>query len=582
MGSDQTRRRRADVVGWGPETKISTLPPTDRSLSLVLGEALHALGVRWAFGLVGGGVAPLAAALSQGPISVRHFRHEAGAAFAATEAYFATGEPAIVFTTTGPGLTNALTGLVAARWDGAKLILLSGGTSPSQRGRGAVQETSDYTFPGAGLFTRGAYFDYAVSLADPSEVPEVLRRIALGLAAPGGFVAHVSVPLSLQAALIHEPHVTPARVVPPACPPDVLDQVAARLHGGRCAIWVGFGARHAAKPLREIAERTGAGVICSPRAKGVFPEDHPLFHGVTGTGAQESVEHYFQRAHPEHVLVLGTRLGEVTSFWSRATCPATSFIHVDLSPVDACAAFPEVSVLGITADVGSFLEGLLARVEPRSNEVVRGTSVMPPSLDEHVGRIRPQFVMQVVQRRVIDTSDAPVMTESGDSFSWGNCLLRFRAPGRYRTSAAWGSMGHFTTGVVGAALARQGKAVAIVGDGAALMNNEMSTAVRYGARAVWIVMNDAQYGLNRHGLEALGLPLVDTDIPRVDFTAFARSMGAAAVTVKCEAELDDAMELAMRAPGPFVLDVHIDPDIAPPIIERRVASLKAQSSRGAQ
>jgi len=392
-------------------------------------------------------------------------------------------------------------------------------------------------------------------------------------------VAHVSIPLSLQSALMDVPRLAPVQVIPPTCPPEVLDSCATQLQRAPFAIWVGFGARHAAAAVLELAERTGAGVVCSPRAKGVFPEDHPLFHGVTGTGAQDSVEQYFERERPEHVLVLGTRLGEVTSFWSDITHPTASFIHVDLSPVEACGVFPDVGVLGITADIGQFVQGLLTRIEPRAHEASRRDSLPSAMLVQREGRVRPQFLMQVIQRRVIDATDAVVMTESGNAFSWGNCLFRFRTPGRYRTSAAWGSMGHFTTGVVGSALAREGKAVALVGDGAALMNNEISTAVRYRANALWIVLNDAQYGLNRHGLEALGLALVETDIPRVDFSSFARSMGAEAVTVKREAEIDAALVAAMEATGPFLVDVHIDPDIPPPIVERRVASLKAQSSR---
>ncbi|MCP4662650.1 MAG: thiamine pyrophosphate-binding protein, partial [bacterium] len=94
------------------------------------------LGIEQAFGVSGGAIALLFDALAEHEtIQVHHCRHETGAAFAATEAYFATGKPTLVFTTTGPGTLNALTGIMAARWDGAKLILVSGATSAPQRGR---------------------------------------------------------------------------------------------------------------------------------------------------------------------------------------------------------------------------------------------------------------------------------------------------------------------------------------------------------------------------------------------------------------------------------------------------------------
>ena len=102
---------------------------------------LAALGVEEAFGVSGGAIALLFDALQESAIKLRHFRHETGAAFAATEAHFATGKATAVFATTGPGLLNSLTGMTAARWDGAKVILISGATNSPQRGRWATQET---------------------------------------------------------------------------------------------------------------------------------------------------------------------------------------------------------------------------------------------------------------------------------------------------------------------------------------------------------------------------------------------------------------------------------------------------------
>src|SRR5262245_55714586 len=111
------------------------------TVSHALCELLQSVGVAQAFGIVGGGNAPFAEALLHSPLELFHTRHEAGAAFAATEAALASGSPTAVFVTTGPGLLNALTGIVGARWDGAKVILISGITSHALKGRWSVQET---------------------------------------------------------------------------------------------------------------------------------------------------------------------------------------------------------------------------------------------------------------------------------------------------------------------------------------------------------------------------------------------------------------------------------------------------------
>jgi acetolactate synthase-1/2/3 large subunit len=150
-------------------------------------------------------------------------------------------------------------------------------------------------------------------------------------------------------------------------------------------------------------------------------------------------------------------------------------------------------------------------------------------------------------------------------------------PGRYRTSPAWGSMGHVTTGALGAALAGRRKVVAVVGDGAMLMNNEINAAVQCRAPVVWVVLNDAQLGLNEHGMTALGMAPVETQMPRTDFVAFARSQGAAGRAVHSEGALEDALVEAMAATGPFVVDVQIDPTVPSPVVADRVSSLRRQS-----
>jgi acetolactate synthase-1/2/3 large subunit len=111
------------------------------------------------------------------------------------------------------------------------------------------------------------------------------------------------------------------------------------------------------------------------------------------------------------------------------------------------------------------------------------------------------------------------------------------------------------------------------------MNNEVSTAVQYGVAAVWIVLNDARYGMVEQGLRGLGLPVGTeaTSIPRCDFAAIARAMGADGVRVEREHDLDAAIARAMAATGPFVVDVLVDPDEQAPLMGR-LRSLEKQWS----
>ncbi len=555
------------------------------SVASAFARLLAQLGVRYAFGVVGGAIAPFCRALVQSDVRYLHFRHESGAAFAAVEASLALDRPVVVFCTAGPGLTNALTGMLAGRWDGARVLLVSACTSAAQRGRGSTQETSPDRMPYTGLFTSGEIFHYAAVVDDPTQLEAVAGCLAVGFQAPGGFIAHVSLPIATQGAPVVRPPRLRLTRSSPSCEPEVTDECARMLAEEAFVVWAGFGARQAAMQVRELVERSGAPLMCSPRAKGILPEEHPSFLGVTGIGGHEHVEEFMVRERPAYVLVLGSRLGESTSFWAPELVPSRAFVHVDVSPSAFGRAYPTARTVCIQAELGEFLEQLLARwpadKKLRTTPVTgppRPTFATRPANDRGPNAVRPQVLMETVQREVVEGSDAIVLAESGNAFFWANHLLRFGAPGRYRVSTGFGSMGHAATGVVGAAIARGGKAVALVGDGAMLMVMEVSTAVQYGAQAVWVVLNDGLYAMCDQGMRMMGWEPFGTAIPATDFVAMVRAMGGDGVRVEREVDLGEALRAAMSAAGPFIVDVRIDRGETPPT-GRRNRNLLQQGGR---
>lgn len=553
-----------------------------------IAHGLAEIGVETAFGIIGGAVAPMGDAIAQSPLRLVHCRHEAGAAFAATEASLASGRPCAVFCTTGPGFTNALTGLFAGRLEGASIILISAATPAALRGRGAFQETGPHNMP-AGLYGSGGLFHLAATIEDAAQMDEVMVRLRRGLRRPGGFLAHLSVPTQNQTRPV-------ARLPAPSSARDLIGSSVCAVQPGdvkrcvdellshRTALWVGFGARGASNALLKLAERLQLPVMSTPRGKGVFPEQHPLYVGVTGFAGHDSVSEMLEDYDPESILVLGSRLGEFSSMWDESFVRSRGFLHVDLDPDAIGVAYPRAQTYGIQADVDAFVRAVLAALPtpPPSRPAprFRGHSSPPPQIPRLRGLVRPQALMEAIQRVVVDGSEALLITEAGNSFAWGNHSLYFQRPGRYRVSTSWGSMGHAVSGVLGAGLCHGEKAVAIAGDGAMLMNNELSTAVQYGVPAVWIILNDSQYGLIEHGMRSLGYVPEGTEIPRVDFVAIARAVGADGVRVSTEQELVDALEQAMAASGPFVVDVLIDPGEPPPV-GSRVERLREQGVDGA-
>jgi thiamine pyrophosphate-dependent acetolactate synthase large subunit-like protein len=536
-------------------------------------DSFYRLGLRSAFGVSGGAMASLWDALSSSPIAVYHFRHETGAAFAAIEAGFASDRPTLLFTTTGPGLTNALTGIVAAREEGARVIVVSAHTSASSRGRFSIQETSRHTLP-ASLYDDGRPFHFATVVDDPAALATIERALAGGLQRRSGFVAHLALDTAVQRAHI------PERPMPPL--PNVAGgdlpratQIAAcveALNDGPFAIWVGYGARDAGREIATLARRMRAPVMCSPRGKGIFPEDDPLFVGVTGLAGHASVLRYLEECPPRRVLALGSRLGEATSFWDRRFVAPEGFVHIDVDPDVPGLSFPSAPTLPVVGDIAATLRAVLPHLRP-SRDVV-ATNLPRPRIDRRHprgdGLVRPEALMDALQDWVVDRSTAIVLSEAGNSFLWTTHRLRFADAHRYRASTGFGAMGHAAAGVVGAALATGRRAVAVVGDGALLMTNEINSAVKFGARAVWVVLNDGRYGMCAQGMATLGLS-ADADIPQVDFVAFARAQGARARRVDHESQLDGAFAEAMTADGPFVIDVRIDPRCQAPASLRNAA-----------
>ncbi|MEH2257064.1 scytonemin biosynthesis protein ScyA [Nostoc sp.] len=535
------------------------------SVADAIAQMLVNLGVSNAFGVAGGAMASLWGALSNSTIDVLNFRHESGAAFAATEAYFANNRPAVVFTTAGPGITNALTGLFAARGEGAKVILLSACTSAPQRGRWAIQETSTYTLPSGGIFTSGALFNYAITIESAAQLPQIFRKLALAMAQPGGFVAHLSIPTGVQTSLVENIALPQLDVSSFGMTPskEAIAKSVELLSSGPFAIWVGFGARDAADEIRQLAEKTGAAVICSPRGKGIFPEDHPQFVGVTGLGGHASVLTYMEQQPPLRTLVLGTRLGEPTSFWSSALVPKGGFVHVDIDPEVPGVAYSHVETFGVRSDIKAFVKELLQQLPDAPHSTISlprpEHKAIEPATDVDYP-VRPEVLMAAIQKIIVEGSNAIVMAECGNSFTWSTHLLQFAEANRYRVSTGVGAMGHAVTGVLGAALANNSKAVGIVGDGAMLMNNEISTAVKYEIPAIWIVLNDARYNMCHQGMKILGLKGADATIPPTNFAMIARGMGAEAIVVVRESDIEAALEQAIASTVPFLIDVVIDAD----------------------
>ncbi|HYX38081.1 MAG TPA: thiamine pyrophosphate-binding protein [Oligoflexus sp.] len=260
-------QRTLPVIAATPDAKDSDKGAT---VAEALPKILYAMGINQAFGVSGGALASLWGTLSNSPIHVIHCRHEAGATFAAVEAYFAANRPTLVFTTAGPGITNALTGMLSARDEGAKILLISASTPAPQRGRFGIQDLSLQNHTTETSLTLGAPFNLAASIESAEQLPALLNRIAHGFADPQGFVAHLSISPSVQMSVFSQFLIPslPNRPVRLTCDPETITKCLEYFREP-IALWVGFGARHCSHEIIKLAEALQAPVMGDRRLIGV-------------------------------------------------------------------------------------------------------------------------------------------------------------------------------------------------------------------------------------------------------------------------------------------------------------------------
>ncbi|MEP6798642.1 MAG: thiamine pyrophosphate-binding protein, partial [Lapillicoccus sp.] len=266
----------------GVYVQLPDVLPAERTVGDTLVETLVAFGVTHVFGMVGhsnlGFADALRRAEERGEVTYIGIRHEGAAAFAASAYGKLAGRPAMCFAIAGPGSTNLLTGLYDAKLDGAPVVAISGQVPSSVRGRGAFQD----------LDLSSVFADVAVSTqvvlagSDHAE----LAALAVKRAIDGRGVAHLVIPdevqvlPSAQAAADPAGRFTARHILPDA---QSLDRVADLVRDARRPVFVvGHGARDARDAVQAMAERLGAPVLTTFKAKGLIPDTHPLGAGVLG------------------------------------------------------------------------------------------------------------------------------------------------------------------------------------------------------------------------------------------------------------------------------------------------------------
>ncbi|WP_127817717.1 thiamine pyrophosphate-binding protein [Microbacterium sp. CPCC 204701] len=544
---------------------------------------LEARAVEHVFGLCGHtNIALLAALEKSEQISFVNVRHEQIAAHAADGYARARQETAVVLTHLGPGLTNAATGVANAALDSIPMVVIAGDVPTHYFGKHPHQEINLHADASQYEIYR-PFVKRAWRVDQPHLVAEILDK-AFTLAQSGrpGPVL-VDVPMDVFSAEVDvesfDRVIAGSRsLAKPSIDEPVAEQIVRNLlDAERPVLYVGGGivAADAAAELAEFADHLSLPVSHSLMGKGAVPDDSPLVLGMTGFWGTAFTNETTRTA--DWILALGTRFAEAdsSSWYTEYTfdIPATKLMQIDIDPAELGRNYP--LEIGALADVKSALrvlvrvarrlapEGvqrpeLLARIAAhRSSERLRNAEAQASD----AWPMRPERILS--ETRDVLPADAIITTDVGWNKNGVGQQFDILTPGTFLTPGGFATMGFGAPAAVGAKIACPDRVVvSLVGDGGFGQNPAvLSTAREENVPVVWVVMNNNAFGTIA-GLEkaafdtTYGTVFGSAEDPMyTDYAKIADAYGVTGIKVDSAAEFKPALQRAIAAGKPVVIDV---------------------------
>ncbi|MFZ3349906.1 MAG: thiamine pyrophosphate-binding protein [Xanthobacteraceae bacterium] len=523
-------------------------------------------GARRCFGLLGTANFKVSHALVQSGVELISARHECNAASMADAYAKATGELTLVSVHSGPGLTNALTGIGEAAKSRTPLVVLAGDVP-----NGAVKNNF--------------YIEQADMVRAVGAVPERLHTVdsarddtlrAVTRALRDRQTVVLSMPLDVQHAAL--PTNQPPLALPPAPgrmhpdPRDVARLADALSRAKRPLVLGGRGAviADAEQSLVALADSVGALLATSVCGHGLFA-GNPWSVGICGGFSSPVADELISES--DFVLAFGASLTQWTTKKGKLIAPGAVVAQVDIDVPKLGYQMPVQ--IAVHADAKATAEAVLeelgrrdAQVAGRRSNAIRerissGDNHHYPWPDESSeGFIDPRTLSKAVD--AILPADRVVASDSGHFCGWVPRYLRVPNARASCLSHSFQSVGLGLPSVIGLALANPEKlAVLGTGDGGFLMSiADLETAIRLRLRLCVLVYNDASYAAEVHYFRRQGFSVDIVQFPDTDFAAIARGHGARGVTVRTLADLDPVKAwVAEGAPGVLVIDAKINPKL---------------------
>jgi acetolactate synthase-1/2/3 large subunit len=536
----------------------------------ILIEALAHEGVDAIFGYPGGAVLHIYDELWRARDRLTHYlvRHEQGAVHMAEGYARASGRVGVALVTSGPGATNAITGIANAYMDSTPIVVITGQVPLRLIGTDAFQEVDT-----VGITRPCVKHNYLVR--DVSDLAAVVHE-AFHLARsgrPGPVVIDIPKDVSAaRTAYSRLDHISfPLADQPARVNRRTVRRAASEiLNSRRPVMYVGGGIVNsgASQALREFAEKLQLPVTPTLMGLGGFPSEHKLSLGMLGMHGTYVAN--MSVAESDLLIAVGVRFDDRVTGKLATFAPQARVIHIDIDPANVGKnRAPDISLI---ADAQDALKALQAEIESRGPEAIERSiehrliwwnqlqdwqRKQPLRFSGSGGQIKPQQVVCELHR--LTGGEAIIATDVGQHQMWAAQFYPFKRARQWITSGGLGAMGFGIPAAIGAQMAFPDRlVVAIVGDGGFQMTNqELATAIQYDLPVKIVIMNNGYLGMVRQWQEMFyerTYSEVDLSVAP-DFVKLAEAYGAFARRASHPDELSEVLEAALRHEGLAIVDV---------------------------
>jgi acetolactate synthase-1/2/3 large subunit len=543
---------------------VSAHPKPDKqSGAAILTQALVDQGVEFVFGYPGGAVLPIYDELF-GDERLRHIlvRHEAGAAHAAEGYARATGKPGVVLVTSGPGATNAVTGIADAFLDSIPLVVITGQVPTALIGTDAFQEADTI-----GITRHCTKHNYLVK--DPADLEATVReafRIAT-TGRPGPVVidipkdVQIAVPSKSRASKLSAAHRYAPQMA--ASAEQIVEAIELLEKAERPILYTGGGiinsGSQATQLLRQFQDMTGAPVTSTLMGLGAFASTHPDWLGMLGMHGTYEANMAMNKC--DVMVCIGARFDDRVTGRLDAFSPDSTKIHID---IDRASINKNVPVdLGIVGDCATVLGQLIEGKARIAGWRARECLAYPAKSTKNPGMIMPQKAVERLHA-LTHKREPIISTEVGQHQMWAAQYFGFEKPNKWLTSGGLGTMGYGMPAAIGAQLGHPDALVIdIAGEASIQMNiQELGTASQYRLPVKVFVLNNEYMGMVRQWqeltYESRYSNSYSDSLP--DFVKLAEAYGWKGIRIHDESELDAGIQAMIDHDGPVFVDCLVAQD----------------------